>query len=127
MSYAALFITVMLLVATLIGNPMPQAFVLAALGFITRDVAIFIFMQTLPGRRRGDLAALVILFMLYVLIPLVLGSIGGGGLLFVFFPQPDGFVWFSAIAGWAEGIGVAILALTRLALTEREEKAQAAA
>jgi hypothetical protein len=127
MSYAALFITVVLLVLTLFGNPMPQAFVLAALGFVTRDVAIFIFMQTLPGRRRGDLAALVILFMLYVLIPLVLGSIGGGGLLFLFFPQPDGAVWLSAIAGWAEGIGVAILALTRLALTEREEKAAAAA
>src|SRR6185312_5599544 len=91
MSYAATFVTGILLFfwllhdvsAALVGQPL----VAAALGFLTRDVALFVLMQTLPGKRRGDFGALAILFALYVLIPWILTSLNANALLFVFFPQ----------------------------------------
>jgi hypothetical protein len=104
-----------------------QPLVLATMGFITRDVAIFVAMQTLPGKRRGDFGALAILFALYVLAPAILAGLQAGPLLFLFFPQLPAPNWLGVIAAWGEGLAVAAFALTRLALTEREAKAVVAA
>lgn len=98
-----------------------QPLVLAALGFITRDVSIFVLMQTLPGRRRGDLGALAILFALYVLAPAILAGLGTKGLLFLLYPQPLAPTWLGTLAAWIQGLLVASVALTRLALAEHEE------
>ncbi|MGZ5999766.1 MAG: hypothetical protein ACXWLC_10300, partial [Rhizomicrobium sp.] len=97
-----------------------QPLVLATLGFITRDVSIFVLMQTLPGNRRGDLGALALLFALYVLAPAILAGLGAKGLLFLFFPQVQSPTWLGALAAWIQAIAVVSAALTRLALVERE-------
>jgi len=101
--------------AALVGQPL----VLAALGFLTRDVSLFVLMQTLPGKRRGDFGALAILFALYALIPWILTSLNATSLLFLFFPQLPSPTFVGAVAAWVQGIAVAGFALTRLALTEK--------
>lgn len=123
MGYAATFLAGIVLFfwlmhdvsAALVGQPL----VLAALGFLTRDVSLFVLMQTLPGRRRGDFGALAILFALYVLIPWILASLNANALMFLFFPQLPSPTFVGAIAAWVQGIAVAGLTLTRLALTEK--------
>jgi hypothetical protein len=102
--------------AAQVGQPL----VLAALGFLTRDVSLFVLMQTLPGRRRGDFGALAILFALYVLIPWILISLNANSLLFLFFPQLPAPNFIGAIAAWVQGLAVAGFAFARLALTERD-------
>ena len=79
-------------------------------------------MQTLPGRRSGDLGALAILFALYVLAPAILNGLHVNDALYLFFPQLQNPTWLGAAAAWIEGAFVAILALTRLALVQRETK-----
>ena len=105
--------------AAQVGQPL----VLTTMGFITRDVAVFVLMQTLPGKRRGDFSALAILFALYVLAPAILTGLHAFGALFLFYPQLPAPNWLGVIAAWIEGLAVAGLALTRLALTDREGKA----
>lgn len=104
--------------AALVGQPL----VLAALGFLTRDVSLFVLMQTLPGKRRGDFAALALLFALYVLAPAILIGLNAHSLLFLFYPQLPAPTFIGAIAAWVQGIAVAGLAITRLALTDRSGK-----
>ena len=122
MSYGATFLVGVILAIRLIthvaiaraGAP----FILAALGFVTRDVWLFVLMQTLPGRRRGDLGALAILFALYILTPAILSGLGAKGLLLVFIPQISSATWFGVAAAWVQGVAVASAALARLALVE---------
>ncbi len=52
------------------------AVIAAALGFLTRDVSLFVFMRSSSRRRRGDLAALAILVALYVLAPAIVKRAG---------------------------------------------------
>jgi hypothetical protein len=130
MSYGATFVAGLALAAWLVRDSEVaspgQAVVVAGLGFLTRDVAIFVFMQTLPGKRRGDFGALAILFALYVLAPSILVGLHAENVLFLFFPQVQAPTWLGAIAAWIEGVVVAVASIARLALTEREEKAAAA-
>ena len=127
MSYAATVLTGAVLCfwllhdarAAVVGQPL----VLAVLGFITRDVAIFVGMQTLPGKRRGDLGALVILFALYVLAPSILVGLNATGALFLFLPQLPAPTLAGVIAAWVQAVAVVAFALTRLALTDREGRA----
>ena len=127
MSYAATFAVTFALSLWLLRDPgaalTGQPLVLATLGFITRDVAIFVLMQTLPGQRRGDFGALAILFAVYVLAPAILTALGGSAVLFLFYPQLPSPNWLGVIAAWAEGAAVVGLTVTRLALTDREGKA----
>jgi hypothetical protein len=125
MSYgAALAIGSALVIWLLRENPETAsagpALVLAVLGFLTRDVAIFVFVQTLRGRRRSDLGALAILFALYVLAPLILMGLHAGRLLFLFFPHVAEPTWLGTVAAWVEGLLVAGASIARLTLTERE-------
>jgi hypothetical protein len=126
MSYAGAFAMAVALSLWLSRDPVSaqtaRPLVLAGMGFLTRDVALFVLMQTLPGRRRGDYAALAILFALYVLLPAIAVALDGRSLLFLFFPQLPSPQWSGAIAAWAQGLAVAGWAIARLALTERDRK-----
>lgn len=122
MSYAATILCAAALLATLhrahpdiVEQP---ALIAAAAGFLTRDVSIFVLMRSLPGRRRGDLAALGILFALYVLAPAIVKGLGLDGLLMAFYPQLTAPIWLGAAVAWAEGIALAALALGRIALAK---------
>lgn len=97
------------------GRVEELALIAAAAGFLTRDVAIFVFMRTLPGRR-GDLAALGILFALYVLAPAILNGLDLKTLLMLFYPQTTAPLWIGPVAAWAEGIAVWSFAAGRVAL-----------
>jgi hypothetical protein len=93
------------------------AVIAATAGFLTRDVAIFVFMRALPGRRRGDLAALGILFALYILAPAIVNGLGLKNLLMLFYPQITAPLWMGPLVAWAEGIVVASFAFGRIALS----------
>ena len=105
------------------GDMEQPALLAAVLGFLTRDVSIFVLMRSLPGRRRGDLAALAILFALYVLAPAIFKGVGLNSLLMLFFPQPTTPLWMSPVVAWAEGIAVASFALGRVALSRSPARA----
>jgi hypothetical protein len=128
MSYFAAVLTAVALIWWL-GHRAPvdagaQALIAAALGFLTRDCAIFVLFHTLPGRRRSDLGAIVVLVALYALIPAILNGLGFKSALGFFYPEPTDPVWLGAAASWAQGLLVAIVALGRLAISEAKETAQ---
>jgi hypothetical protein len=95
------------------------ALIAAAAGFLTRDVSIFVFMRALPGRRRGDFAALGILLALYVLAPAIVNGLGFKNLLMVFYPFPVSPVWMAPVVAWAEGIAMAVFAFAQIALSRK--------
>jgi hypothetical protein len=126
MGYLATFATTAALFAWLsISQPdalWARALLISVLGFLTRDVGIFVLLQTLPGRRRGDFGAVVVLFALYALVPAILEALGLQTALGLFYPQPTDPsqpLWLSPVAAWLEAITVAVLAIGRLALTEK--------
>ncbi len=81
--------------------------VLAMLGFLTRDMAVFVLMRGRVGGR-GDFAALAVLAALYFLVPLILNGGGAPSLTALFVPTPASIP--SAVAAWAQGIGMALWA-----------------
>jgi hypothetical protein len=91
----------------------------AALAFLTRDVAIFVLFQTLPGRR-GDFAAVVVLFSLYALVPAILNGLGFEGALAFFYPKPTDPIWLGAMIAWAEATVLIALTLGRIAIGKSE-------
>jgi hypothetical protein len=95
------------------------ALIAAAMGFLTRDVLIFVFMRSLPGRRRGDFAALGILFALYVLAPAIVNGLGLQKLMMVFYPYPASPIWIAPVVAWAEGIAMAVLTIGQIALSRK--------
>jgi hypothetical protein len=123
MSYAAAFAMAAALSLWLLHEPsaavVGQPLVLAEMGFITRDVALFVLMQTLPGKRRGDYAALAILLVLYVLAPVIVQGLHAEKLLMLFFPQYPAPTWIGVAAAWVEGLAVAALATARLVLLKK--------
>jgi hypothetical protein len=140
MSYKAFFLVTVVLIGWLLHYqsepPTPliggqalsaAAFVAAAAGFLTRDMAIFILLQTLPGRRRGDFAALVALFALYVLMPSIADGLGLKPALVLFYPQVSMPLWLSPAVAWAEALLIAGLAIGRIAMGVKREAAVAAA
>ena len=123
MSYAA---TVLVVVSLMIwlgrsGQDADVALIASGLGFLTRDVAIFVLFQTFPGRRRGDFAAVAVLISLYGLIPAILNGLGFDGSLALFYPKPMEPYWLCAVIGWAEAITVAVFTLGRVAIAAKAE------
>jgi hypothetical protein len=98
-----------------------QALVASGLGFLTRDVAIFVLFATLPGRRRGDFAVLATLVALYALLPAILYGLGLHGTMAFFHPVPTDPVWLGTLFVWIEALAVLTLAVGRLALGEKTE------
>jgi len=121
MSYLA---TLVVAVALIIGLARAilvadAAVIASAFAFLTRDIGIFVLFQTLPGRRRGDFAAVAILFALYVLIPAILRGLGLEEILAFFLPRPTAPFWMGPLVVWAEAVAVASLALGRVALSDK--------
>jgi hypothetical protein len=97
------------------GQPMLIA---AGLGFLTRDVWIFVLMRALSGRRRSDLSALAVLFALYVFAPAIANGLGLPSLLMLFYPQPVQPPLLGPAVAWAEGAIVVVFAIGRIALAK---------
>jgi len=111
LSYAATLMVGLLLAAIwAAGGKDGALIVLAVLGFLTRDVAIFVLMQGRAGGK-GDFAALGILGALYLLMPTLLAGLHLQALNFLVMPSGP----LAAIAAWAEGLACAYLALSRIA------------
>lgn len=74
------------------------AFVVAALAFLLRDVAIVLWCNLAPDPRRADTAALVYLLVLWGLMPLVAATLAAGWLSALFLPHLayDQPVWMLA-------------------------------
>jgi hypothetical protein len=111
---AALFI--LLCRADLLGD---AALVATAFAFLTRDVGLFVLFQTFPGRRRGDFAAVAVLFALYALIPAILRGLGLEEAVSFFLPLPTSPIWIGPAVVWAQAIAIVSLALGRVALSEK--------
>jgi hypothetical protein len=122
MAYAATLLCGAVLLALLHqhgpDDPNAPALVAAGLGFLTRDVWIFVLMRALPGRRRSDLAALAVLLALYVFAPAILNGLGLKSLLFVFYPQETQPPLLGPAVAWAEGLTTVMLAAGRIALAK---------
>jgi len=116
LSWAAALMLGLVLAAVLAGMPgmigpvtlaSLSPSVLAMLGFMTRDVAIFVLLGRLaPGK--GDFAALAVLAALYLLAPLILNA---------FLPDLRGLFlpiagsWLAVVSGWVQGVAMAVVAL----------------
>ena len=120
MSYGATTIVAIALIWWLLaqhaGASYP-ALTVAGLGFLTRDVAIFVFFAA--ARRRGDFAAIVALIALYVLIPAILDGVGGKAALPFFYPTPSSPILMGPLIVWGEAIIAVIAAVSRVALAEK--------
>jgi len=110
LSYGAALAASLALVLLLMVRGSPLALPAAALpGFLTRDVAIFVLVRGV-ARGKGDFAALAILGALYVLVPLILRGAGLEALHALFLPK-IGSPPLTVIAAWAQGLGMAWLAI----------------
>ena len=110
LSYGATLLVGLVLAVLWATNPGGSLMVLAILGFLTRDIAIFVLMRGQAGGK-GDFAALAVLGALYLLLPTVMSGLNLPGLDFLFLPQGA----LGAIAGWGEGAACVYLALKRIA------------
>jgi hypothetical protein len=81
--------------------------VLAMLGFLTRDVAIFVLAGRV-GRGKGDFAAIAMLAALYLLLPIILKPVAPA-LVSLFVPTPASLL--SPVSAWIQGLVLAGLAL----------------
>ena len=102
-------------------------FAAAVLGFLTRDVSIFVLVQMLSGRARSDFAAIVVLVVLYALLPAILRGLHIDGALIAFYPRESAPFWLMPVVSWAEALAVVALALTRLYLPEERHAVAARA
>jgi hypothetical protein len=82
--------------------------VVAMLGFVTRDVAIFVLMRAVAGTK-GDFAALALLAGLYLVLPAGLHRLGVE-LQFLLLPTPGGAAILGALAAWAQAMVLVTLA-----------------
>jgi hypothetical protein len=120
MSYTATIIVALVLIWWLFAQHAGatySALTIAGLGFLTRDVAIFVFFAA--ARRRGDFAAIVTLVALYALIPAILDGVGLKGVLPLFYPTPSSPIWLGPVIVWGEAVVAVIAAISRVALSEK--------
>ena len=105
-----------------IGNMSRFAFFFAALGFLTRDVGLFLLLRTRGQRPMSDWPGIMVLIALYALMPFVLHGIGADDGLFVFYPYVFGKAPYTlvALAPWIEAALVLAFAFRRLALPETQ-------
>lgn len=113
-AYIATVIVAVLLVSRLgitVGEGAASAaIVLAVLGFLTRDLAVFHVYHQMPGRRRGDLGAVVTLFVLYVIAPRIVSGLGFGDAGALFYPITTEPPLLGAAIAWGEALLLWLLA-----------------
>jgi hypothetical protein len=125
LSYAAAMAVGLLLAMVLAGSNMGLTLmVLAVLGFLTRDVAIFVLGRTIAGER-GDFAALAFLGALYLLLPMILSGLNLRALDFIFLPVAP--VAPAVLAAWAQAVAAVTFALRRVAINRPAWQARQAA
>jgi len=107
LSYAAALIIGLVLAALWAGTPAAALAVLAMLGFMTRDICIFLLGRMFGGPK-GDFAALGILAALYLLLPTLLWR---GNAAFLLVPATNGASLLSVAAAWAQGLGLCLWVL----------------
>jgi hypothetical protein len=83
--------------AAVLAAPM----IVAGLGFLTRDLGIFLFFGLTPGQKRGDMPAVITLALLYLVLPRLLGAGGIAEPAMLFYPLPLAG-WIGAIFAWVE-------------------------
>ncbi len=81
---------------------------LAMLGFLTRDVAIFVLMRGVAGSK-GDFAALALLAILYLVLPAGLHR-AGLDLQFLLLPVPHAAAALGVLSAWIQAIVLIVLA-----------------
>jgi hypothetical protein len=113
LSYAATLVVGLVLAALWAGSGLSLS-VLAVLGFLTRDMAIFVLMRGLAGGK-GDFAALAVLGALYLLLPLIVNGLGIPGLEFLFVPVAKTYPALGVVAAWVQGLGAAAWAARSIA------------
>jgi hypothetical protein len=103
LSYAATLIAGLCLALLWAGTP-GALMVLAMLGFMTRDICIFLLGRMFGGPK-GDFAALGILAALYLLLPTLLWRANAS---FLLVPGPHAASLLSVAAAWAQGIALIV-------------------
>jgi hypothetical protein len=81
-----------------------QAVIAASIGFLARDISIFVLSQKIAGSRRGDFAALAILLALYVLLPAIVLGLHLTAAQILFFPRPGVPLWSGPVVAWVEAL-----------------------
>jgi hypothetical protein len=112
LSYAAAIVMGLLLAALLAlgGNVSLALPVLAALGFFTRDVALFVLMRELVGQR-GDFVAVALILGLYI-FPLAIKGLGLGMVALILVPNIASVACL--VGAWVQAITVGYLAVTKI-------------
>jgi hypothetical protein len=83
----------------------------AGLGFLTRDLGIFLFFGLAPGQKRGDMPAIITLGVLYLILPRLLGAAGVPEPAMLFYPLPLAG-WIGAIFAWVEAAAMWFLVVS---------------
>jgi len=102
LSYAATLMIGIALAALWAGTPPAALAVLAMLGFMTRDICIFLLGRMFGGPK-GDFAALGILAALYWLLPTLLRRASA---TFLLIPGPHADSLLSVMAAWAQAVAL---------------------
>jgi hypothetical protein len=76
--------------------------IVAGLGFLTRDLGVFLFFGLAPGQKRGDMPAVITLAVLYLLLPRLLGAGSPAEPAISFFYPLPLAGWIGAIFAWVE-------------------------
>jgi len=85
--------------ANVYGGPM---IVLAALGFVLRDCAVFMAMGLGQVGKRSDIAALAILALLYVFLPGMFAQVPGATV--AFYPSEHDPSWLNPLIAWTQAL-----------------------
>jgi hypothetical protein len=108
-AYMATIVLALALIVRVALNPWPMdhpeqviPLIVACLGFITRDIGVFLAFAMMPGQRRGDLAAVVTLIVLYGIAPWLASNIGVASPNAFFYPAPTTEPWFGPAIAWGE-------------------------
>ena len=105
---AAMAVGLILALVLASGSVMTYALaVLAILGFLIRDVAIFVVTRVLAGTK-GDIAALAILATLYLLLPMILAGLNLRALNVLFLPSMSSPL--AMVFAWGQGVACAFWA-----------------
>jgi hypothetical protein len=85
--------------------------VIAAMGFLTRDLGVFLFFGLATSSKRGDMPAMVTLAVLYLLLPVLLNAVGVVQAQAVFYPLPN-VGWLGTIYAWVEAVLMWVFVIT---------------
>ena len=84
--------------------------VLAVMGFLVRDVAIFVMARALAGNK-GDFAAVAALAVSYLLLPMLLRAVGLFGLQFLFMPTLEAGAALGVLAALVQALAATFFAM----------------